>query len=362
MERKSFVLISLIVSCALLVQFGCQQQAKEPTTAPVESTETQQEIKVLPEPDKPSPEITFEKLDCNFGEIGPNTDNSGEFKFTNTGDALLEITKVGKCCGVVATLDKMEYAPGESGVLKVNWKSGSQPIVFRRKLTVYSNDVKNPELILSIEATTVLKVSWEPKRLRLFHDEENAGCQKIIVSSTDNQPFSITGFTSTSDCITADFDPSVEATKFVLEPKVDTEKLQKNLKGRININLTHPQGNTASILFDVLPKYTVNPPLLLVFNAEPGVPIVRKISVLNNYGKDFEIESVSSKDNIVAVKVLEQNKIRNGSQLSLEITPLADEQKLRFTDVFTLNIKGGEILTITCNGYYSKKNPKPQTP
>jgi hypothetical protein len=153
----------------------------------------------------------------------------------------------------------------------------------------------------------------------------------------------------------------VKATKYVLEPKVDIEKLQKNLKGRINISLDHPNGKAAIILFSVLPKYTVNPPLLIIFNAEPNKPIVRKISVLNNYGKDFEIESVSSKNDIVAMKLLEQKKLRNGYQLDVEITPPAADGKPRFTDEFSLNIKGGENLSIKCNGYYSKRKPKLET-
>jgi hypothetical protein len=255
----------------------------------------------------------------------------------------------------------MEYKPGESGALKVEWNSGPQESTMTRKLVINSNDPNTPVANLTIKAKVLLQIDWEPKRLKLFLDEDNAGCSEITISSIDNQPFSITGFKSTADCITADYDPSVKATKYVLEPKVDSEKLQKSLKGRINISLDHPKGNAVVVLYSVLPKYTVNPPLLIIFNAEPNKPIVRKISVLNNYGKDFEIESVSSKNDIVAMKLLEQKKIRNGYQLDVEITPPADEGQPRFTDEFSLNIKGGESLSIKCNGYYSKKQPKLET-
>jgi hypothetical protein len=364
MKRKCCVSVYLIVSCALLLQAGCQEQsklAKEPSVTPAEPTEPLEEVEVAPEPNGPSPRITFENVVHDFGEVGPSTKKTGELKFTNTGEALLKITKIGQCCGVRTELDKKEYAPGESGALKVNWTSGPQPSVFKRQLVVHSNDRANPTTTLSIKAKVVLRVAWEPKRLRLFLDEENAGCPKLTVSSLDNQPFSIMGFKSTADCITADFDSSVEATKFVLEPKVNPEKLQKNLKGRINVSLTHPEGNAAAILFDVLPKYTVNPPLIIVFNAEPEKPIVRKISVLNNYGKDFEIESVTSRSNTVAIEVLEQKKIRSGHQLDVEITPPATDGKIRFTDVFYVSIKDGERMPITCNGYFSKTKPKPKT-
>jgi hypothetical protein len=328
-------MIHVICGLVLFLQIGCQEQAKI-------SQEAQ-------------PEIKFESLVYDFGEVGPSAKHEGEFKFTNLGQGLLKITKVGKCCGVVTRLDKMEYAPGESGVLKVEWNSGPLESTTKRQLVVHSNDETNPQTTLTIKAKTVLKVAWEPKRLKLFLDEDNAGCPKITINSVDNRPFSITGFRSTADCITADYDPTEEATEFVLEPKVDTEKLQKSQRGRINISLNHPQGKAATILFSVLPKYTVNPPLIIIFNAEPEKPIVRTISVLNNYHKDFEIESLTSENNLIAMKIQEQKKISNGYQLEVEITPPAAGGKTRFSDLFSLNIKDGEKLPIRCNGYYTKR-------
>ena len=345
MKRKFEIHTSqmICVICGLVsfLQIGCQEQAK--------ITE------------KALPEIKFEKLVYDFGEVGPNTKCIGEFKFTNVGEGLLNITKVGRCCGVVTRLDKMKYEPGESGTLKVEWNSGPRESTMTRKLVVHSNDPNTPAANLTIKAQVQLQIDWEPKRLKFFLDEENAGCSKITISSIDNRPFSITEFKSTVDCITADYDPSAKATKFVLEPKVDIEKLQKSLKGRIIISLDHPMGNRAVILYSVLPKYTVNPPLLIIFNAEPEKPIVRKISVLNNYGKDFEIESLSSENDVVSMKILEKKKIRNGYQLNVEITPPADEGKTRFTDLFSVNIEGGEKLLIRCNGYYTKRKTEAKT-
>ena len=339
-EMQTSQMIWVICGLVSILQIGCQEQAKLT--------------------DKSLPEIKFEKLVYDFGEVGPSAKQTGQFEFTNVGEALLKITKVGRCCGVVTKLDKMQYAPGESGTLKVEWNSGHRESMMTRKLVVHSNDPNTPASNLTIKAKVVLQIVWEPKRLKLFLDEDNAGCPNITISSIDNRPFSITSITSTADCITADFDPKVEASKFVLEPRVDTEKLQKSLKGRFNISLNHPHGKAATILYSVLPKYTVNPPLLIIFNAEPNKPIVRKISILNNYGKDFEIDSLSSKSNVVALKILEKKKLRNGYQLDVEITPPAVEGKTRFTDLFSVSIKGGEKLSIRCNGYYKKPKAKPK--
>jgi len=350
MKRKCLVLVFLI-SCTLLLQTGCQQETKEATLI-------QEKPQVIAEPNKPSPKITFDSDQFDFGKVGPNKKNVGKIKFTNNGDALLEITKVARCCGVVTKLGKMEYEPGESGELEITWNSGSQPVTFRRKLVIHSNDPEKPQTTIDIQAKVVLQVDWEPKSLRLFLDEENAGCPKITIKSIDEQPFSIVQFKSTANCITADYDSTVEATKFVLEPKVNLDAIPKNLKGRININLTHPEGKIATILFSVMPQYTIRPSMIILWNSEPGKPIVRKIDLLNNYRKDFEIESISSKRNIVGVKILEQREITHGYQIDVELTPPAVESTNGFTDELSFNIKGGETLALRCNGRYTKTKPK----
>ncbi|KPK39133.1 MAG: hypothetical protein AMJ65_11985 [Phycisphaerae bacterium SG8_4] len=365
MTSRCSLLSCLAASCILLLQTGCQQQGKlseEPSSAPTELTEPLRKSPA-PAPNKLSPRITFEKLEHDFGEVSPNSMNTGQIKFTNTGQALLKITEVGRCCGVVAKLDKgkTEYAPGESGAVNIEWRSGSQPSVFKRQLVVHSNDMISPKTYLAIQAKIVRRVTWEPNRLRLFLDKENAGCPKVTITSIDDQPFSITGFKSTGDYVTAGYDPSVKLTKHVIEPKVNAEKLRTNLKGQININTTHPEGSTITILFDVVPEYKVTPPVIIVFNAEPGKTMARKIVLVNNYGRDFEIESVSSKDNTVAIEVLKKTRVSNGYHLEVGVTVPAAAGKAKFTGEFSINLAGGEKLPVKCHVYYPRTAPKSET-
>ena len=343
MRNKYSALLIPAVGCILLLQFGCQEQIK-PDKA---QTSVQS--------DKAGPKITFEKLDHDFGQIGTTSQKKvAEFKFTNTGVGLLKITEVERCCNVTTKLDKTEYAPGESGLLKIEYQSNQKPGQDSKTVYVRSNDKTKPKLALTIKAMVVSKVSYSPKRLRLFLEEENAGCPKIVINSLDNQPFSITGFISTGESITADIDSSVEATKFVLSPVVDIEKLNKNPKGRINISLTHPEENTAQITFDMLPKFSISPSSIFIVNALPQKPIVRKVSVLNNYGGAFKIESFSSKNN--TIKILGQETISSGYQLDVEITPPPSEGKYIFTEALTIKIKGGDELVVICRGFYSNRS------
>ena len=120
------------LGCVLLFQPGCQQHpgaAAKPKTVPEATVPTPALTKTQGvSVDKKGPQITFEKLVHDFGSVGANTKNACEFNFTNTGDGLLKITKVSKTCGCTPyTLAKKEYAPGESGALKVRYNAGKRP-------------------------------------------------------------------------------------------------------------------------------------------------------------------------------------------------------------------------------------------
>jgi len=362
MKWNWLILAVLIVGCGLLSQAGCEEQAMAPRERSRDWFRQQTQMRTMPRARKQAPRITFEKVIHDFGEIGPETNSLCEFKFTNTGDGILKITEVEKTCGCTPfTLAKKEYAPGESGTLQVRYYADKQSGEATKQLFVYSNDEARPKVALTIKASIAAKVDYGPKKLELSFREKNAGCPKITLVSLDNQPFSIRHFKSTADCITADFNPSMKATRFVLQPKVDVEKLKKVSRGRIEIGITHPQCNTVTTLFNMRPRFKINPRSITVREAKPGAPIVRKVQILNNYEENFEIASVSSKKG--AVRVLSQERLYNGYELELNITPPAAEATTRvFSDVFFVNIKGAERLEIPCSGFYSGQAGFSRTP
>lgn len=359
--RKMVIPIALVVASVYLPQIGCQEQAMAAEKTKPKLRASKPEIKAAKaetaqEENKPAPKIKFEKVTHDFGKIAPGSKNICEFNFKNEGDSLLKITKVSKTCGCTPyTLDKKEYAPGESGTLKVRYNASKRPASVTRRLHVSSNDKANPSVTLTVKAKIVQKVDYQPHMLNLLLKGENAGCPEITLSSLDNKPFAIQEFKSTGNCITADYDPSAKATKFVLQPKVDMEKLQKGLNGNVAISLTHPGYDKVTIPFKVLQRFKTEPPSIIVFKAEPQKPITKELWILNNYDDDFEVESSSSQKNVI--KVLNQEKVGNRYKFELEITPptLKGNRKY-FNDVFLVNIKGGEKLRVTCRGFYSKKH------
>ncbi|MBC8481868.1 MAG: DUF1573 domain-containing protein [Planctomycetes bacterium] len=302
------------------------------------------------------PKIKFEQTTIDLKAINPNSTNLCEFKFTNAGSALLKIKKIIKTCGCTPfKLDKKEFKPGETGTIKVEYHAGPSAGKSIKHLYVSSNDPCEPKVELIIKSQIVPKVKCIPSELKLRLKEKNAGCVPIVLKSTDGQPFAIKSFSSPRNVITVPFDPNQKADTFTFEPKVDISKLEYNLKGQIRIDLTHPDCKSVYVNYEALSEYQLSPSSIVLFNTEPGKKVTRQVWILSNYNEKFEIESVKSQNETMAVKKMQSYPTKY--KLDLEITPppIKGEVKHNYRDTLNIKIKGGKELTLSCNGFYKRK-------
>jgi hypothetical protein len=328
---------------------GCQGEAstqKAVVAKPVEPVEL--EVTVL------APKMTIEKPVLDLGEVGTDTKNTGRFEFLNTGNAPLKILQVHSCCGVTTRGVEagQEYAPGQGGALEFDYITGSTPFPsVERELRLRTNDPEKNLVSLTIKAATVRRVEYGPQKLKLFLRMENAACEDITLRSLDGKPFSIASFRSTANVLSAEFDPNASATEFVLKPRADMEKLPRNRRGVVSVNLTHPECSNIRVPFDVLPEFSVNPAYLMVWDLRVGQTIERDVQIIGNYQNDFEIESVSSQNG--EVTLLEQTKVDGHWDLRIEIKPPArKDDNAMVTDAIEVKIKGGETVPISFRGIY----------
>ena len=351
MKESTFIFV-IFVSCILISQ-NYVEAAVEPNALST-PTETDANIPPVPEPNAPQPKIKVESALYDFGEVGGKTVSICHFKFTNIGEDTLIISDIRSTCGCsVPSLPKKEYAPGESGSVEVRFTAPGVEGDVVKHLYIQSNDRQNPEAELIVKAKVVTRVKFEPELMKLSLKEENAGCLPIKLSSTDGVSFAVTKFEATANCLTADFDPNAKSTEIILHPKVDTAMLRKVLNGRISIALTHPECSEVSINFEAIPVYSLNPPMIMVLNARPGIAVTRDVWVLNNYKEPFDIESVTSEKGMA--KLVSKEPAENGWKLIIDITPPASQSKIKiFSDTIFINIKGGEKLEINCRGFYEK--------
>lgn len=101
----------------------------------------------------------------DFGTVADYETREVKVAFFNTGDQVLEITKVQPTCGCTTTaLDQKLFAPGEGAEIELTFKpkgSGRQT----KLVKVFTNDSASPVQNISINATVTSTVSHTPKSL-----------------------------------------------------------------------------------------------------------------------------------------------------------------------------------------------------
>lgn len=302
------------------------------------------------------PIIAFAESIHDFGEISPSSKRICEFRFKNAGTGLLKVRdKIESTCGcAVPVLSKTEYAPGEEGVIQVTYLAGAVIGSTIKHIMVYSNDKSNGgKVTLTIKATVVERLAYAPKRLDLRLKGPNAGCPPITLRSLDSRSFSITRIVSSGGGITADFDPSIQATEFTLRPVLNAQKLQTYPTGDLVVALTHPEYTEVRIPYQTLPELQFTPPSLVLFNAEPDHAIQRNVWLSSNYGEKFEIASCASRAKMVTVteqkKVVseDRNSVRYRLQLSI-IPPAASGTQGPVEDILAVHLTDGRVLQFAC--------------
>jgi len=114
MKEKPFIFTFLLWGLSLFLTTSCQQESAkvqniEQTAEPLIKTVPIIESKeVAPKQIQQAanllPRISFEKTVCDLGDVGQDTKNTCEFKFTNAGQGLLKIGNIKRTCGCTVTL------------------------------------------------------------------------------------------------------------------------------------------------------------------------------------------------------------------------------------------------------------------
>ncbi|NLT02380.1 MAG: DUF1573 domain-containing protein [Bacteroidales bacterium] len=103
------------------------------------------------------PSIQFETKLHDFGDINEDDKTATcVFTFKNVGDGPLIIHRAVASCGCTTPeFTKEPIVPGGTGTVKVTYNTVGRPDAFHKTVTLYSNDPKTPNIILSIKGTVI---------------------------------------------------------------------------------------------------------------------------------------------------------------------------------------------------------------
>jgi len=200
------VLLSVVTLAFITVSCGGKSQ-QEPTTQPKPETQTTAPAKPETQPSQqtqqaqpqataqaPAPSAGKPKIEAvdpvfDFGEKSNIEKVEHEFTIKNTGDALLQISRVTTSCGcTVAQPEKKELQPGESTVVKATLNLAGRVGPLTKTITVFSNDPDNPQLTLEFKGVVKSLIAIEPDRLVQFGEfpsDEKPEPKTVDVRSVD---------------------------------------------------------------------------------------------------------------------------------------------------------------------------------
>jgi hypothetical protein len=126
-----------------------------------ENANAEEQVHAHPRGD--GPRITFDRMSYDFGVIDDGKVVDTAFKFTNTGNAPLDITdSKGSCSCTAPKLERTTYQPGESGVIRVTYNPHGRRGLQHTKVTVASNDASRPSVTLELQADIKPQLMLDP--------------------------------------------------------------------------------------------------------------------------------------------------------------------------------------------------------
>ena len=141
------------------------------------------------------PVLKFEQVTVNLGNIEAGAKATAVFHFRNTGDSQLVIKAVKPGCGcTTAELKKKDYAPGESGIIKVVFDSRDYNGKVTKGTKVYSNAVGHSVMRIQFEAMVISDL--KPETTTIHFQDVVAGKtyhRKIAVENSMEKPLTING-------------------------------------------------------------------------------------------------------------------------------------------------------------------------
>lgn len=136
---KKLVLSLLLVFGVSFGVFAQNNKAATPNNKPVVGTQA---------------EITFEKLEHDYGQVPRNGNGETTFTYKNTGKTPLILSNVRSSCGcTVPSWSREPLMPGQSGSIRVKYNTANAGPI-NKSVTVESN-ASNNRVILKIKGTVL---------------------------------------------------------------------------------------------------------------------------------------------------------------------------------------------------------------
>ncbi len=289
MKRITVLSIAIALAC---IRAGTAEEAKNAVPA----AGMAEEAKGAPTP--AGPRITFKETVRDVGESWQGDQVTHVFSFTNTGDSVLEISRVRSTCGCTASnLSSNRVEPGESGEIRATFNTRGYRGKKSQPIYVTSNDPGQPTVQLRLETTIRTAAAFEPANVQFGKVVLGQGAVREAAIVFDGDPFPVQEVSAQPEFFSARIlDPEEGGKRVRIEVTLSPEAPVGRHMGTLAARLDHPHlKNLSGRLMAVVEGLITWTPRMLFFGRQDQTDVVVKtISVSNQAPEPIEIRGVSS--------------------------------------------------------------------
>ena len=315
-------------------------------------------------------------MEADFGRIKDDAPVSHEFKFTNKGNGVLKFLNQPKAsCGcTVPELPKLEYAPGESGIITVKYNPQGKHGDANQRVTCTTNDPQQPEQILKIHAFVRTTIAFDPPLVSFGEVRNGEPVKQIVKVNGPAGDFKVSyASVSKGRYITVkvlDTKPTMvdgeEVGQSTLELTYNGNAPRGTLQAMTTIrtNLEKYPLADLQVMAEVVGDIQVLPPRVNVGLIDQGSMFKKVFRVSSRASKPFKILNVDQKTSLPNQLAINVTPSEPGSELSynVEVSGVGPSASVPISATITLTTDDPTDKTIEVMLNGAVRPPAPPTP
>lgn len=234
-----------------------------------------------------APAIQFAETSFDFGKIGASAQPQHDFIFTNTGQAVLEITDVRPGCGctTAGSWDR-KVEPGQIGRIPLRFNPASFSGSVTKGASVTCNDPARSNVYLQFQATIWRPLEIQPAQLFFTQVEDDATNETRVVRIVSNleDPLRLEAPASSSAAFRAELKTVRPGKEFELQVTYSGPVSNANPSANITLRTScadQPVLNLTAIGM-AQPAFAVFPPVIRLPVSLPGAASANVAIIRNN--------------------------------------------------------------------------------
>lgn len=266
--------------------------------------------------------IEFDALVYDFGKLISGLSVRHDFIFTNTGDAVLEISGVHPSCGcTTAGTWSNRVEPGKTGTIPLVFNSGHFNGPVAKTASVLCNDKSHAQVTLQIRGTIWKPIEVNPPSavLNVVADSPSNPPATVTIVSSLPEPITLSDPISNNRAFAAEIKTNQPGKEFQLIIRPVPPLRQGTAQGIITVRTssTNVPSIDVNVLAVIQPAWVVTPQEITLPAGPLGSALPRAISIRNNAAPLMTLSEPAVNANDVPV---EMKEVVPGHQFTLTLT------------------------------------------